>query len=104
MSAFRSASQLRPGRGRAPKQMLAIGRALMAAGSTAVITAALGLSPATAGPASAADGSWRAYGNTNLITSSSSTWKCGSTEQIASNVGVQVCAIRSASGTSVQGR
>ncbi|MFF9484631.1 hypothetical protein [Streptomyces sp. NPDC014676] len=75
----------------------------MAAGSTAIVTAALGLSLATAGPASAADGNWRAYGDTNPITSSSSTWKCGSTEQIATNVGAQVCAIRSASGTSVQG-
>ena len=75
----------------------------MAAGSTAIITAALGLSLATAGPASAADGSWRAYGNTNPITSSSSTWKCASTVKIATSVGAQVCAIRSSSGGAVQG-
>ncbi|MFJ8150311.1 hypothetical protein ACIQ6R_35540 [Streptomyces sp. NPDC096048] len=73
------------------------------AGTTATITAAIGLSLATAGPASATDGSWRAYGNTNPITSSSSTWKCASTVRLDTNVGAQVCVIRSASGGSVQG-
>jgi hypothetical protein len=85
------------------------------AGLTAAITAALGLSLATAGPAAAtesgtrtqglavaeASGTWRAYGNTNPITSSTSTWKCGSSTTVATNVIAQVCAIRSSSGSSV---
>jgi hypothetical protein len=75
----------------------------MAAGSTAIVTAALGLSLATAGSASAAEtGSWRAYGNTNPITSSSATWRCASTKALATDVGAQVCAIRSSTGASVQ--
>ncbi|MGN9758214.1 hypothetical protein [Streptomyces sp. SD31] len=57
----------------------------------------------TATPASAATGSWRAYGNTNPITSSSSTWRCAGTKALATDVGAQVCAVRSASGASVQG-
>lgn len=74
------------------------------AGATAALTAVLGLSLATAGSASAAGGgSWHAYGNTNPITSSSSTWVCGDTKTIASGVGAQVCAIRSVGGGSVQG-
>lgn len=75
----------------------------MVAGSTTIITAALGLSLATAGPAAATEsGSWRAYGNTNPITSSSSTWHCASTKAIATDVGAQVCAIRSSGGGAVQ--
>ena len=51
--------------------------ARVVAGLTAVITAGLGLSLATAGPASATgSGTWRAYGNKNPFTSSSSTWRC----------------------------
>jgi hypothetical protein len=73
------------------------------AGLTAVITAALGLSVATAGPAAAATGNWSAYGNTNPITSSSSTWRCGTTYSIDTDVVAQACAIRSSSGSSVQG-
>lgn len=72
-------------------------------GAAVAITAALGVSLATAGPAAAADGAWRAYGNTNPITSSSSTWRCASTKEVADNVHAQVCAIRSAAGNSVQG-
>jgi hypothetical protein len=74
------------------------------AGLTAIITAVLGLSLATVGPAAATEsGSWRAYGNTNPITSSSSTWHCAITQPIGTNVGAQVCAIRSAGGGAVQG-
>lgn len=77
--------------------------ARMVAGSTTIITAALGLSLATAAPAAAAEsGSWRAYGNTNPITSSSATWHCAGTKAITTNVGAQVCAIRSAGGGAVQ--
>jgi hypothetical protein len=57
----------------------------------------------TTTPAAAATGSWRAYGNTNPITSSSSTWHCAGTKTIATSVGAQVCAIRSSGGGSVQG-
>ncbi|MQS37689.1 hypothetical protein FFZ77_19240 [Streptomyces katsurahamanus] len=73
------------------------------AGSTAIITAALGLGLATASPAAAVEGNWRAYGNTNPITSSSSTWRCADSRVIATNVSAQVCAIRSSGGGSVQG-
>ena len=75
----------------------------MVAGSTTIITAVLGLSLATAGPAAAAEGSWRPYGNTNPITSSPATWRCASTEEIATNVAAQVCAVRSEGGGAVQG-
>ncbi|WP_199548154.1 hypothetical protein [Streptomyces sp. N35] len=77
--------------------------ARLLAGTTATLTATIGLGLATAGSASADDGSWRAYGNTNPITSSSSTWKCASTVSLDTSVGAQVCVIRSASGGSVQG-
>ncbi|MFI5490296.1 hypothetical protein ACIBXA_30745 [Micromonospora echinaurantiaca] len=75
------------------------------AGLTTVTTAALGLSLVTAaGPAAAAErGAWRAYGNTNPITSSSSTWKCGVTGTVATNVVAQACAIRSVGGQYAQG-
>jgi hypothetical protein len=76
------------------------------AGSTAVITAVLGLILATAAPAAAApvdSGTWRPYGNTNPITSSDSTWHCAGTRTVASNVYAQVCAIRSPDHRSVQG-
>ncbi|MFG1714605.1 hypothetical protein [Micromonospora sp. NPDC049203] len=76
-------------------------------GLVAVITAVLTLGAVTAAPAAAAAdadaGAWRAYGNTNPITSSSSTWKCGSTHTITTNVIAQACAIRSAGGGAVQG-
>ncbi|MFC7617183.1 hypothetical protein ACFQV2_30915 [Actinokineospora soli] len=68
-----------------------------------VVATVFGLSVATAGSAAAATGEWRAYGNTNPITSSSSTWHCNLTVIIATDVSAQVCAIRSASKTSVQG-
>jgi len=75
----------------------------MGAGLTVAITAVLGLSLATAGPAAATDaGAWRAYGNTNPITSSSSTWHCASSQTVATNVLAQVCAIRSSGGGGVQ--
>lgn len=73
------------------------------AGLAAAITAVLGTGVATAGSAVATEsGVWRAYGNVNPITDSTSTWRCTSTKAIATNVGAQVCAIRSASGSSVQ--
>ncbi|MEU8071090.1 hypothetical protein [Micromonospora sp. NPDC048169] len=80
-----------------------------------VITAALTLGAVTAAPtvaaapaapaavAAADDGAWRAYGNTNPITSSPSTWSCGSTETITTNVIAQACAIRTVNGDRVQG-
>ncbi|WP_326581887.1 hypothetical protein OG250_23585 [Streptomyces sp. NBC_00487] len=48
-------------------------------------------------------GSWKPYGDTNPITSSSSTWSCNSSREIAPNVVAQVCSIRSPKGGSVQG-
>jgi hypothetical protein len=66
----------------------------------AVITALLGLTLLTAGPASAiaSYGSWRAYGNTNPISSSASLWQCGASKTIYTGVIAQVCAVRSAGG------
>lgn len=73
------------------------------AGLVTMVTVALGLSLAVAGPAAADTGTWKPYGNTNPITSSPSTWSCSSTKTLAPNVGAQVCVIRSPSGVSVQG-
>ncbi len=53
--------------------------------------------------ATAATAAWKPYGNTNPITSSTSTWKCNSSVTVTTNVISQVCTIRSASKTSVQG-
>ena len=70
----------------------------------AVLLSSAGLSLATAGPASAAySGKWAAYGNTNPITSSPSTWKCATSKEITADVIAQVCAIKSVSGTARQG-
>ncbi|WP_242890981.1 hypothetical protein [Actinomadura litoris] len=94
--------------------------ALSAAAITGAAALSLSLVPAAANAANAAPspttsrarslsaatteaGSWRPYGNTNPITSSSSTWRCASTETIAASVLAQVCAIRSPGGGSVQG-
>ncbi|MEU8124878.1 hypothetical protein AB0C21_39720 [Spirillospora sp. NPDC049024] len=70
-------------------------------------TSVLGVGAASVGTASAdtapAAGTWRAYGNTNPITSSSSTWKCTDTINTAVwNIKAQLCAVRSASRTGVQ--
>ncbi|MEA5360926.1 hypothetical protein VA596_15365 [Amycolatopsis sp., V23-08] len=75
-----------------------------AAGLTTIATAGLGLSLAAAGPAAAAEtGSWHAYGNTNPITSSASTWHCAGSKAVTTSVVAQVCAIRAPGGGSVQG-
>jgi hypothetical protein len=46
--------------------------------------------------ATAATAGWMPYGNTNPITSSSASWRCNSTKSIGTNVGAQVCTVRSA--------
>jgi hypothetical protein len=74
----------------------------MIAGLTAGLSL-LGLGLVTASPASAAAGSWKAYGNTNPITSSPHTWKCDASKIISTNVLAQVCVIRSANEELVQG-
>jgi len=56
---------------------------------------AIQATPATAG--------WVSYGNTNPITSSTSSWRCNSTVSVGNNVGAQVCTIRSPDGQGVQG-
>jgi hypothetical protein len=68
----------------------------LATSAIAAITVVLGLSLVNASPAAAADGigSWRAYGTTNPIKSSSSLWICGATQPIATEVIAQVCAVR----------
>jgi hypothetical protein len=53
--------------------------------------------------ATAATAGWVSYGSTNPITSSSSSWRCNSTVSIGSNVGAQVCTIRSPDRAGVQG-
>jgi hypothetical protein len=67
----------------------------VAAGLAATVTAVLGLSLATAGPAAAA-GAWHAYGNTNPVTSTSDTyfWGCGATGTVTSDVIAQLCVQR----------
>jgi hypothetical protein len=72
------------------------------AGLVTIVTVVLGLSLAVAGPAAAATGAWKAYGNTNPITSSDSRWKCGSSEDVGVSMVAQVCVIRAPSGASVQ--
>jgi hypothetical protein len=62
--------------------------------SLAVIAVFLGLSLASAGTAAADTGYWRPYGDKNPITSSSSTWKCGSSLTFDTNVVAQTCAVR----------
>jgi hypothetical protein len=74
-----------------------------AAAAVAVASVALGLSLVTATPAAAASGTWVRYGNTNPITSSSSTWRCGGSESVGTNLVAQVCAVRSPAGTGIQG-
>nr|AGS49718.1 hypothetical protein [uncultured bacterium esnapd14] len=67
-------------------------------------TAVVALGLATGGPAVAAEpGNWHAYGNTNPITSSPSTWRCTPTQTVAPEVVAQACAVRSANGDAVQG-
>jgi hypothetical protein len=76
-----------------------------AAGLAAVVTAVLGSSLTTTGPAAAAfreSGTWRPYGNTNPISSSSSTWACGASTTVATNVSGQVCAVRARDGVYAQ--
>jgi hypothetical protein len=76
----------------------------MRAKRTIAVTAVLlGLTALTVSPASAAAGSWKAYGNTNPITSSPHKWVCAGSKSIATDVLAQVCVIRSSSGGSVQG-
>lgn len=70
---------------------------------TATIAVVLGLGLATAGPAAAADGSWKAYGNTNPITSSASDWTCGTTVTVSTSVLAQTCMVVSPSRASMQG-
>lgn len=59
---------------------------------------------ASANAAPAEPGQWRAYGNTNPITSSSSAWACGQTYAVTSDelVKAQVCAVRAPNGLGVQ--
>lgn len=70
--------------------------------SAAAITAVAGAGLATASPAAAATGVWRAYGNTNPITSSSSSWFCSGSQQIGVNVFAQTCVVDSAISTAAQ--
>lgn len=80
------------------------------AGSAAAITAVAGMGLAAAGPASATlppgggtGGTWRAFGNTNPITSTpNDEWACASSRQIGVNVFAQVCALRSFDTADVQ--
>jgi hypothetical protein len=77
----------------------------LAVAVTAVIIAVAGLVLVTAGPAAAARGRWKSYGNTNPISSSPSTWSCGRTRDIEFgdySVVAQSCAIRTPDGTGVQ--
>jgi hypothetical protein len=77
--------------------------------SAAVIAAVAGVGLAAADPASASlppgaggQGTWQAFGNTNPITSSSSSWFCASSHQIGVDVTAQVCVIISRDHSVVQ--
>lgn len=72
-------------------------------GGQEVEPAAGGFTLPAAVAASRYAGTWRAYGNTNPITSSASTWGCGGSHAVASGVVAQTCAIRSPDLRSVQG-
>src|ERR1700744_183938 len=78
------------------------------AGSAAVIAAAAGAGLAVAGPASAGQltgdlsGTWRAFGGTNPITASPSTWSCAPSHQIGVSVVAQVCLVISSDELSIQ--
>jgi len=72
----------------------------------AVVIGVLGLGLASAGPAAATQaGNWRAFGNTNPITSTSDTtwWSCGHTISVATDVLAQVCVVKNIRGTARQG-
>lgn len=73
----------------------------LAAGALA-LDFTLGLQP-TAAQATLYTGSWRSYGNTNPITSSKSSWKCGRTTSVGANFYAQSCTVRSADRLSIQG-
>src|SRR5688500_3918372 len=66
----------------------------LAASAATVVTVAAGLGLATASPAAAKAGVWRAYGNDNPIDGSSSIWVCAATRTVTTDVLAQVCAIR----------
>ena len=66
----------------------------VAASVLAALTAVAGLSLATATPAEAATGRWRAYGNTSPFVASPAHWACGTTYEFAVDVFAQTCAIR----------
>jgi hypothetical protein len=67
------------------------------------VAGALALGLTSTLQATAATGSWTAYGNSNPITSSTSTWKCNGSVTVTTDVISQVCTIRSANKTRVQG-
>jgi hypothetical protein len=77
----------------------------LAAAATAVITAALGLSVLTAGPATASTaadpkvGVWRSY-DSNPI---GSRWFCGNPTSIGADISGRPCIITATDGVSVQG-
>jgi hypothetical protein len=70
---------------------------LPALAMTGAIVAGSLLSTAT--PAAAATGRWGGYGNTNPITSSSSSWSCNETRALATSVGAQICAVKAPKGS-----
>ena len=74
----------------------------MASALLAIFTAVVGLNLAFASPAAAAAGVWVPYGNDNPVAGSASHWKCGSTEQVLSNIYAQACVIRSPNYSAVQ--
>lgn len=64
---------------------------------------ALSLTSMPQGMAAILNGSWRPYGNTNPITSSKSSWKCGSSQTVITKVIAQVCIVVTADGKANQG-
>lgn len=74
----------------------------LAASAMVVATGVVGLSVVSAGPAAAAAGVWRAYGDTNPSTIGTSTWSCADPTTITPGVLAWACAIRSRDRVHVQ--
>jgi hypothetical protein len=82
------------------------------AAAATVITATLGLSVMTAGPAAAETvrgkwppvevGTWHSYA-TNPINAGSSTWRCGAAKSIGADISGRPCIIRTPDRQSIQG-
>jgi hypothetical protein len=70
----------------------------LAASALASLTAVVGLSLATAGPAAADAGVWRSYSSSPI----GARWACDSYKTLATGVTARVCGIKTVDATAVQ--